>query len=36
MAIDTDFTITFMNPAGAAVVGKTPDQVIGEEVFQSL
>ena len=33
MAIDTDFTITFMNPAGAAVVGKTPDQVVGEKCF---
>ena len=33
MAIDTEFTITFMNPAGAAVVGKTPDQVIGEKCF---
>jgi methyl-accepting chemotaxis protein len=33
MAIDTNFTITFMNPAGAAVVGKTPDQVVGEKCF---
>ena len=33
MAIDTDFTITFMNPAGAAVVGKTPDQVVGEKCY---
>ena len=33
MAIDTDFTITFMNPAGASVVGKTPDQVVGEKCF---
>jgi methyl-accepting chemotaxis protein len=33
MAIDTDFTITFMNPAGAGVVGKTPDQVVGEKCF---
>lgn len=27
MEIDTDYTITFMNPAGAAVVGSTPDAV---------
>ena len=33
MAIDTDFTITFMNPAGAGVVGKTPDQVVGEKCY---
>ena len=33
MSIDTDFTITFMNPAGAAVVGSTPDQVIGKKCF---
>ena len=33
MSIDTDFTITFMNPTGAAVVGSTPDQVIGKKCF---
>ncbi len=33
MSIDTDFNITFMNPAGAAVVGSTPDQVIGKKCF---
>ena len=33
MAIDTDFTITFMNPAGAAVAGKTPDEVVGLKCF---
>ncbi|TKB23329.1 PAS domain-containing protein [Desulfopila sp. IMCC35006] len=33
MSIDTDFTITFMNPAGAAVVGSTPDQVLGKKCF---
>ena len=33
MSIDTDFTVTFMNPAGAAVVGSTPDQVIGKKCY---
>jgi methyl-accepting chemotaxis protein len=29
IAIDRDFTITRINPAGAGVVGKTPEQAIG-------
>ncbi len=33
MAIDTDFSITFMNPAGAAVAGKTPDECVGLKCF---
>jgi methyl-accepting chemotaxis protein len=33
MSIDTDFNITFMNPAGAAVVGSTPDQVLGKKCY---
>ncbi|WP_153304823.1 PAS domain-containing protein [Desulfocapsa sulfexigens] len=33
MSIDTDFNITFMNPAGAAVVGLTPDEVVGKKCF---
>jgi methyl-accepting chemotaxis protein len=33
LSIDTDFTITFMNPAGAAVVGSTPDEVIGKKCY---
>lgn len=33
MAIDTDFTITFMNPAGASVVGSTPDEVTGKKCY---
>ena len=33
MSIDTDFTVTFMNPAGAAVVGSTPDQVVGKKCY---
>ena len=33
MAVDTEFTITFMNPAGAAVVGLTPDEVMGKKCY---
>jgi methyl-accepting chemotaxis protein len=33
MSIDTEFTVTFMNPAGAAVVGLTPDEVIGKRCY---
>ncbi|MBU1139073.1 MAG: PAS domain-containing protein, partial [Proteobacteria bacterium] len=33
MSIDTDFNVTFMNPAGAAVVGKTPDEVLGKKCY---
>jgi len=33
LSVDTDFTITFMNPAGAAVVGSTPDEVIGKKCY---
>ena len=33
MAIDRDFTVTFMNPAGAAVVGMTPDEVEGKKCY---
>ena len=31
MAIDSEFTVTFMNPAGAAVAGLTPDETIGKK-----
>ncbi len=34
MSIDTDFSVTFMNPAGAAVVGMTPDEVVGKKCFE--
>ncbi|WP_153306500.1 PAS domain-containing protein [Desulfogranum japonicum] len=34
MSIDTDYNITFMNPAGAGVVGLTPDEVIGRKCFE--
>jgi methyl-accepting chemotaxis protein len=33
MAVDTDFTITFMNPAGAAIAGLTPDEAMGKKCF---
>jgi methyl-accepting chemotaxis protein len=33
MSIDTKFNITFMNPAGAGVVGMTPDEVIGKKCY---
>ncbi|WP_231716997.1 PAS domain-containing protein [Desulfosarcina ovata] len=33
MAIDTEYTVTFMNPAGASVVGMTPDEVEGKKCY---
>ena len=33
LAIDTEFNITFMNPAGAAVAGMTPDEVVGKKCY---
>jgi methyl-accepting chemotaxis protein len=33
MAIDTDFTITFMNPAGAGIAGLTPDEAVGKKCY---
>ncbi|EKD34884.1 MAG: hypothetical protein ACD_75C02150G0001, partial [uncultured bacterium] len=33
MSIDTDYTVTFMNPAGAAVLGRSPDQVVGKKCY---
>ncbi|NQU23658.1 MAG: PAS domain-containing protein, partial [Candidatus Nealsonbacteria bacterium] len=33
MGIDKDFNVTFMNPAGAGVLGSTPEQVIGQKCF---
>ena len=33
MTIDTDYNVTYMNPAGAAVMKKTPEQVIGEKCY---
>jgi methyl-accepting chemotaxis protein len=33
MAIDTEFNVTYMNPAGAGVIGSTPDEVIGRKCY---
>ena len=34
MSVDTEFNVTFMNPAGAGVVGLTPDEVIGKKCYE--
>ncbi|RJP78764.1 MAG: PAS domain-containing protein [Desulfobacteraceae bacterium] len=33
MTIDREYKITYMNPAGAAIAGRTPDQVIGMKCY---
>lgn len=33
LAIDRDFTITYMNPAGSGIVGKTPEDVVGMKCY---
>ena len=33
MEIDTQFSVTYMNPAGAAVAGLTPDETIGQKCY---
>ena len=33
MEIDDKFTVTFMNPAGAAVAGLTPDEAVGRKCY---
>ncbi|OQX14909.1 MAG: chemotaxis protein, partial [Desulfobulbaceae bacterium A2] len=33
MEIDTHFTVTYMNPAGAAVAGLTPDEALGKKCY---
>ncbi|MBU0966823.1 MAG: PAS domain-containing protein [Proteobacteria bacterium] len=33
MSVDTAFNVTFMNPAGAAVLGFTPEEVIGRKCY---
>ena len=33
MEIDDKFSVTFMNPAGAAVAGLTPDEVLGKKCY---
>ena len=34
MEIDTKFTVTFMNPAGAAIAGLAVDEVIGRKCYE--
>jgi len=33
MAVDKDFTVTFLNPAGARVVGSTSEQCVGKKCY---
>ncbi|NQU22249.1 MAG: PAS domain-containing protein, partial [Candidatus Nealsonbacteria bacterium] len=33
MGIDKNYNVTFMNPAGAGVLGSTPEQVIGQKCY---
>lgn len=33
MVVDTDFSVQFMNPAGASAVGRTPEECIGQKCF---
>ena len=33
MAIDTEFSVTFMNPAGASMLGLTPEEVEGKKCY---
>ncbi len=33
VTVDRDFSITYINPAGAGVAGKTPDQVLGNKCY---
>jgi len=33
MAVDKDFNVTFMNPAGASVLGSTPEDVVGKKCY---
>jgi len=33
MSIDTEYTITYMNPPGAGVVGLTPDEAVGRKCY---
>ncbi len=34
LSIDPDFSITYINPAGAQVAGMTPDEVIGRKCYE--
>jgi methyl-accepting chemotaxis protein len=33
VVVDRDFTVTFMNPAGADAVGRTPEACVGQKCF---
>ena len=33
MTVDNDFNVTFMNPAGAQAVGRTPEACVGKKCF---
>ncbi len=33
MTVDKDFNVTYINPAGAAVTGKTPEEAVGQKCF---
>jgi len=33
MSIDTDYKITFINPAGSTVLGATPDELVGRKCY---
>jgi methyl-accepting chemotaxis protein len=33
MTIDREHTVTFLNPAGAAALGKTPEQCVGQKCY---
>jgi methyl-accepting chemotaxis protein len=34
MAVDKDFNVTYMNPAGASVLRSTPESVVGKKCFE--
>ncbi len=34
LTVDRDFTVTFLNPAGAQAVGSTPEQCIGKKCYE--
>jgi methyl-accepting chemotaxis protein len=36
LSVDTDFNINYINPAGAAVIGLTPDRAIGRKCYELL
>ena len=36
MAINQDWVVTHLNPAGSAVVGKTPAELIGANFFEAF